>query len=159
MGGTSPSHFLHRPLPSGPDGTCPGEPRACIPPSKRQLSRSPWNQASKGEKENAPLLLPLHHLAALLVPLELLVVEDVVDLERALEDLGTPQVVDGEDCAALVGVHDKGEPFGLLSRGVAREGDVDDFAVSGRGGRCAWGLARSKGGVEGVEEGLTGRRL
>lgn len=78
---------------------------------------------------NVRLLLPLLHLARLIIPLQLLVVEHVIDLERPVEDLCPAEVVDRQDGRALVGVHHEREAFRLLRVGVARHRNVDDLAV------------------------------
>jgi hypothetical protein len=74
----------------------------------------------KPARVGAPLSFPFNHFSRLVVPLELFVVEDVIDLQRPLEHFGSSEVVDGENSAALVGVHEKCKAFGFLCVGIAR---------------------------------------
>lgn len=101
------------------------EQRACQRDWRVEEARTGGDRGGR----NAPALLALLHLARLLVPLELLVVEHVVDAEGAVEDGGAVEVVDGEDGRALVGVHEPRELSGLARLRVARHVDVDDLAV------------------------------
>jgi RNA-binding motif X-linked protein 2 len=62
-------------------------------------------------------------LPRLLVPLELLIVQDVIDPERATENLSAVEVVDRENGRSLVGIHEPSEAARFARVWVARHVD------------------------------------
>jgi hypothetical protein len=53
----------------------------------------------------------------------------VFDLDGSPEDIGTVQIIDGEDSAALIFIADEGKSPGLPGLVVPHQIDVDDLPV------------------------------